>query len=432
MVTTRLYSLGCLMTMIALAVAPAAAAVKIPTRLICGPLSLYPAHNARFSTAVMLFAESGRLSGQRTTSRRPGREMYSGRIATDGAITVRGRGAFFDRKAGWRLEFNGKANRSGRTVLHGTLQALATGAKRKCSLVLNIAGDQLLAQVAETPTKEAKKEADVPAAASSNTPPKVSSAATAVAESPPASQPGKAATAAKTASTDTEKPAASPSAQKPAPASEQATKSEPPKQMAGSDTVNWIQNTLGGVVLPTGENAEDWVSKIAAVPSQEQQFCRIIDRFHDDLARALESRNQIKVNAVYRERQRDLATLLHDGEFQNWIVRVEEVRQGPDGAVGITLQPPCRAVLSAYSCEKSGAIQASIPANSPAYEQLSKISHNDFVAISGKLLSIAAGLQGQPLATTGGYRAAIDCSQPDQARGEKIFGTRLNSLFQIQ
>jgi len=69
MLTTRLYSLGSLMTAMALGTTPANAAVKIPTRLTCGPLS----HNSR--TALMLSVDHRQLSGQRTTSRRPGREV---------------------------------------------------------------------------------------------------------------------------------------------------------------------------------------------------------------------------------------------------------------------------------------------------------------------------------------------------------------------
>ena len=112
-----------------------------------------------------------------------------------------------------------------------------------------------------------------------------------------------------------------------------------------------IEGMFGQLVLPVTERADSWIVRVAAIPIQQQQFCRAIDKFHDDLAQVYKVRNDIRRNTLYRARQEDLATLLPNGVFENWLVRVIEVTQAPDGSAAVLLQPPCRVMLGSDACQ---------------------------------------------------------------------------------
>jgi hypothetical protein len=101
---------------------------------------------------------------------------------------------------------------------------------------------------------------------------------------------------------------------------------------------------VGKIVLPTSEDPKHWILNIAAVPVQQQQFCKIVDRFHDDLRQVRGTRNDLRINAMYRDRQKDIAALLPGGRFENWVVSLKEVKQQSDGSISVLLQPPCRVV----------------------------------------------------------------------------------------
>ena len=67
---------------------------------------------------------------------------------------------------------------------------------------------------------------------------------------------------------------------------QQLERSQAQDRAAGQTTarrVDRLESAVGEIVLPINERADNWILRAAAIPIQQQQFCRIIDRFHDDL-----------------------------------------------------------------------------------------------------------------------------------------------------
>ena len=202
---------------------------------------------------------------------------------------------------------------------------------------------------------------------------------------------------------------------------------------ATNQRVGRLESVVGSIVLPITEKPEGWIMRIAAVPIQQQQFCRIIDKFHDDLDQVTKARNDIRTNVLFRDRQADLAALLPNGGFENWLVKVVEVTQAPDGSAAILLQPPCRVMLGSDACRRDGApIRATIPANSTIFRELSRISTGDFVAVSGTIQYATQEQKDRPLPEYALFRPGSHCSQSDGARQEEVFVTQIRYLIQLR
>ena len=202
---------------------------------------------------------------------------------------------------------------------------------------------------------------------------------------------------------------------------------------ATNQRVGRLESVVGSIVLPITEKPEGWIMRIAAVPIQQQQFCRIVDKFHDDLDQVTKARNDIRTNVLFRDRQADLAALLPNGGFENWLVKVVEVTQAPDGSAAILLQPPCRVMLGSDACRRDGApIRATIPANSTIFRELSRISTGDFVAVSGTIQYATQEQKDRPLPEYALFRPGSHCSQSDGARQEEVFVTQIRYLIQLR
>lgn len=209
----------------------------------------------------------------------------------------------------------------------------------------------------------------------------------------------------------------------PAPASAQ------PPATDQSKAISEIQRVLGNILFPATEKPEDWMLRVAAVPVQEQQFCRIIDRFYGDLANVYRARNDIKKNALYRDRLRDLTSLLPAGSFENWVVRVIEVIQASDGSAAIVLQPPCRAMLASDACGlKASQIRATIQPDSPMFRELSRLNAGDFAIVNGTILYAQDSNPDRPLPTYALYEPGTYCSSTAGGKQEDTFVTEIGYL----
>lgn len=186
---------------------------------------------------------------------------------------------------------------------------------------------------------------------------------------------------------------------------------------------------LANLILPISERPEDWMMRVAAVPVQQQQFCRIVDRFYDDLDNVYKTRNDIKKNALFRDRHQDLAALLPGGAINSWIVRVIEVTQAPDGSAAVLLQPPCRAMLGSDACgADQKKIRATIPQKSLMYRELSRVNTGDFVTISGKIIYAQESYVDQPLPQYALYQAGKHCTDVNGAKSQDVFVTEITNL----
>jgi hypothetical protein len=173
--------------------------------------------------------------------------------------------------------------------------------------------------------------------------------------------------------------------------------------------------------------------RVAAVPVEQQQFCRIVDRFYDDLAKVYLARNDIKKNALFRDRHKDLAVLLPNGRFENWVVSVKEITQVSDGSAAVLLQPPCRAMLGSDACQKSlSNIHATIPLDSPLSRELEKVSTGEFVVVSGRILYAdqAPTDQPQPIHTI--YQAGSYCTSLEGGKTQDVFVTEIRYFVRLQ
>jgi hypothetical protein len=204
------------------------------------------------------------------------------------------------------------------------------------------------------------------------------------------------------------------------------------EQVKASENINFVQKLMDGIILPVSEDPSSWMVRVAAVPVQQQQFCRIVDRFYDSVASVYQTHNDIKKNSLFRDRQLSMAALLPQGTFSNWVVRVKEVTQAADGSAAVMLQPPCRAMLGSDACQMNGSkIQATIPPNSPVYRELGQVSAGDFVVVSGKIL-YAEDSGERPLPTYAVYQAGSHCSGADGSKQEDVFVTEINYLVQLR
>ena len=205
------------------------------------------------------------------------------------------------------------------------------------------------------------------------------------------------------------------------------------QQVATSEQLAKVENALGGIVLPAWSNPSEWMMRVAAVPIQQQQFCRIVDRFYGDLEQVYQTRNEIKQNALYRDRKLDLATLLPAGQFDNWVVQVKEVVQAADGSAAVMLQPPCRAMLGSDACQKDPSkIRATISVSSPLYRELARVSAGDFVVVSGKILYAETADPDRPLPTYAVFKPGEHCSSADGAKQADVFVTEIRYLVQLR
>lgn len=213
-----------------------------------------------------------------------------------------------------------------------------------------------------------------------------------------------------------------------------ANQAELAQQQAKTEqSVNTAREILGNILLPVSEKPGDWMMRVAAVPIQQQQFCRIIDQFYDRLSNVYQFRNEIKKNALYRDRQQDLASLLPDGAINSWVVRVVEVTQAADGSAAIMLQPPCRAMLGSDACASQGRkIRATIPSDSLMYRELARVNTGDFVTISGTILYAQAVDPNTVLPDYAVYEPKNHCSSADGAQDEDVFVTQLNMLAMLR
>jgi hypothetical protein len=130
--------------------------------------------------------------------------------------------------------------------------------------------------------------------------------------------------------------------------------------------------------------ANGWATYRSAVPFQQNQFCRLVENFRDEIESARNSRNQIKENMAYKNRELRLNALLPNGNFSNWIVRSLSVMQALDGSAAVLFEMPCDVVVGSYACgNNTNEFIGTIAENSMQYTELAQINVGDFIGVSG-------------------------------------------------
>ena len=141
----------------------------------------------------------------------------------------------------------------------------------------------------------------------------------------------------------------------------------------------------------------DWDGAEKYITIQQKQFCDLKNNHVVDLYNAIDSRNEIKINKVKKQRQEDLDALLPSGKFENWIVKLVSIKQvkspqdeTTDGDSSAVFELSCGSQIGSGSFLIDGKLTwgATIKYNSRQYREVSKLSSGQFAIISGTFLKL--------------------------------------------
>ncbi len=142
--------------------------------------------------------------------------------------------------------------------------------------------------------------------------------------------------------------------------------------------------------LRSGAGAEykTWKDVEGSLSVQQQRFCGILLNFQKSFSASLSSANQIKVNNTIFERDQNIDALIPGGKFNNWVGRVVEIFQTPNLDAGYSIELQCAARFSTGQIDIDGNSKwvATAKRDSRIFNQLSKLSKNQFVVFSGTMV----------------------------------------------
>lgn len=141
-----------------------------------------------------------------------------------------------------------------------------------------------------------------------------------------------------------------------------------------------------------------WGDAEKYAPIQQRQFCDLTNRYVTELAEAIGTRNEIKVNMTKKKRQLDLDGLMPEGAFKDWIVKVVSVKQvvapkdpSADGDAAIVLELWCGTQIGTGQLKVPDGKDvwgATINYDSREYREVSKLSSGDFAVVSGEFMGL--------------------------------------------
>ena len=141
----------------------------------------------------------------------------------------------------------------------------------------------------------------------------------------------------------------------------------------------------------------NWQDAEKYISIQQKQFCDLTDNYVVNLDKAINSRNEIKINKIKKQRQEDLDALLPAGKYQNWIVKLVSIKQikSPDnkltdGDAAAVFELSCGSQIGSGNFLIDGNLTwgATIDYNSREYREVSKLSSGDFAIITGTFLKL--------------------------------------------
>jgi hypothetical protein len=141
----------------------------------------------------------------------------------------------------------------------------------------------------------------------------------------------------------------------------------------------------------------NWDGAEKYITIQQKQFCDLKNEHVLNLYNAIDSRNEIKINKVKKQRQEDLDALLPSGKFENWIVKLVSIKQvkspqdeTTDGDAAAVFELSCGSQIGSGTFLIDGKITwgATIKYNSRQYREVSKLSSGQFAIISGTFLKV--------------------------------------------
>lgn len=134
--------------------------------------------------------------------------------------------------------------------------------------------------------------------------------------------------------------------------------------------------------------SDEWTEKGSMLSPQQMRFCQILHNYGIDAEIAQESKNQLKMNNLILERDRDINALLPSGRFSGWIAKADQIF-AVDGGAAYRLRTPCNDVTigSGFREENGVVVFEGLVFPGLIYSQLAQLSVGDLVLINGKLIS---------------------------------------------
>lgn len=180
---------------------------------------------------------------------------------------------------------------------------------------------------------------------------------------------------------------------------------------------------------------EVWISFNPSITVQERQFCRIVENFRTENALAAQSNNKIKVNETYRGLTQSLNSLLPDGKFQGWVMRMVAVDQAADGSAEVLLELPCNIYVGSNACDVSPKnYYGTAPEGSRMYTELAKMTVGDFALTSGQFVYTddKAFDKNRSVASFRFMRTGAHCKAKKISTDSEFFGTKLDVISTIK
>ena len=183
--------------------------------------------------------------------------------------------------------------------------------------------------------------------------------------------------------------------------------------------------TISLVVSATLAIADTWSSVDQYIPVRQKAFCNLMDQYEIKAQTAQASRNQIKQNQVNIDRGQDLLALMPEGEFTNWLVKVEEVFVVANGDAAYDMKLQCGVSIGSGQLESGQAYVATAPKGSVIYNQLAGVSSGDFILVNGKLVKFAE------LNANDGYPAFVSILKGDDVNKYSRFNDRVKYFADV-
>lgn len=143
--------------------------------------------------------------------------------------------------------------------------------------------------------------------------------------------------------------------------------------------------------LPVFQLSEEWLDVERFLAVQQVRFCQILSNYSVEAEAAAESKNQLRQNLVATNRDNDIAALLPNGNYNDWVAKVVEIYATPSGDAAFVLRLPCYVTFGSGKLNGAGDLDGSYAATAEfggiIYNQLAQLAQGDTVLISGKILT---------------------------------------------
>lgn len=172
---------------------------------------------------------------------------------------------------------------------------------------------------------------------------------------------------------------------------EQVEKLDREKQQLTKELADVKSQIDSSDFLPVFQLSEEWLEVERFLAVQQVRFCQILSNYSIEAKAAAESKNQLRQNLVATNRDNDIAALIPNGNYNDWVAKVVEIYATPSGDAAFVLRLPCDVTFGSGKLNGAGDLDGSYAATAEfggiIYNQLAQLAQGDTVLISGKILT---------------------------------------------